>query len=63
MAFDSKDLMVSLLSYQNNEVTCPETTITPVCTNTISTGLGLAESDGLYLLQQQLRMTLGQPAL
>lgn len=61
MAFNSKDLMVSLLSFMNPEATCPETTITPACT--ASTGPGLADSEGLALLQQQLRMALGQPAV
>jgi|GEM_PF-6604217 len=59
MGFNSKDLMVSLLSFQNNEVTCPETTISPC---TVTYGPGLADSEGLALLQQQLRMALVQPA-
>jgi hypothetical protein len=59
MGFNSKDLMVSLLSYQNNEATCPETTIPPC---RVSLGPSFAESDGLALLQQQLRMALVQPA-
>jgi hypothetical protein len=64
MAFHSKDLMASLVSFQNPEATaCPEFTITPSCTNTITNGPGLADSDGLSLLQQQLRMALGQPAV
>jgi hypothetical protein len=61
MAFHSKDLMVSLVSFQNPEATCPEFTITPACT--VSIGPSFAGSDGLALLQQQLRMALGQPAV
>jgi hypothetical protein len=60
MAFNSKDLMVSLLSFQNDEAGCPETTLTPMCTTSIRPGT--ADSEGLALLQQQLRLALGQPA-
>jgi hypothetical protein len=60
MAFNSKDLMVSLLSFQHDEAGCPETTLTPMCTTSI--GPGMADSDGLALLQQQLRLALSQPA-
>jgi len=64
MAFQSKDLLVSLVSFQNPEATaCPEFTITPACTNTISGGPDFAGSDGLIQLQQQLRMALGRPAV
>jgi hypothetical protein len=61
MAFDSKDLMVSILPLQMGDVTCPEHTISG-CATQVTTGFAFAEPEGLALLQQQLRTVLAQAA-
>jgi hypothetical protein len=57
MAFNSKDLMASILPLQMGDVTCPEHTISG-CGST--TGFASAEPEGLALLQRQLRTVLAQ---
>ena len=57
MAFNSKDLMVSLLPSPNAEGTCPELTIPTAC-QPVSSGLEVVESEGLALLRRQLRTVL-----